>query len=157
MEYEEAVSKVTLQQIIRDLEPSTSYTFYVKAYTSHGASKPSDSATASTHGEGEFMARPTQGAGFIPAEEIRFSSAFCTLQLKKESVYFSVSFHRHHSCTDAHIVGWIDFVSLALVQMECCMFFRALSSLLQSLWCNKCGRGTLSGEGGGSVEQSEHT
>ncbi|XP_008308322.2 immunoglobulin superfamily DCC subclass member 3 isoform X2 [Cynoglossus semilaevis] len=51
MEYEEAVSKVTLQQIIRDLEPSTSYTFYVKAYTSHGASKPSDSVTQSTHGE----------------------------------------------------------------------------------------------------------
>uniref|UniRef100_A0A3Q3E8A6 Immunoglobulin superfamily DCC subclass member 3 n=1 Tax=Labrus bergylta TaxID=56723 RepID=A0A3Q3E8A6_9LABR len=51
MEYEEAVSKVTLQQIIRELEPSTSYTFYVKAYTSHGASKPSDSATESTHGE----------------------------------------------------------------------------------------------------------
>lgn len=52
-EYEEAVSKVTLQHVIRDLEPSTSYTFYVKAYTSHGASKPSDSATESTHGEGE--------------------------------------------------------------------------------------------------------
>uniref|UniRef100_A0AAX7TYT6 Immunoglobulin superfamily DCC subclass member 3 n=1 Tax=Astatotilapia calliptera TaxID=8154 RepID=A0AAX7TYT6_ASTCA len=51
MEYEEAVSKVTLQQIIRDLEPSTNYTFYVKAYTSHGASKPSDSVTESTHGE----------------------------------------------------------------------------------------------------------
>ncbi|XP_037548583.1 immunoglobulin superfamily DCC subclass member 3 [Nematolebias whitei] len=51
MEYEEAVSKVTLQQVIRDLEPSTSYTFYVKAYTSHGASKPSDSITESTHGE----------------------------------------------------------------------------------------------------------
>uniref|UniRef100_A0A3P8TCN7 Immunoglobulin superfamily DCC subclass member 3 n=1 Tax=Amphiprion percula TaxID=161767 RepID=A0A3P8TCN7_AMPPE len=51
MEYEEAVSKVTLQQIIRDLEPSTSYNFYVKAYTSHGASKPSDSVTESTHGE----------------------------------------------------------------------------------------------------------
>lgn len=58
MEYEEAVSKVTLQQIIRDLEPSTSYTFYVKAYTSHGASKPSDSATESTHGEGELKAEP---------------------------------------------------------------------------------------------------
>nr|XP_020465566.1 immunoglobulin superfamily DCC subclass member 3 [Monopterus albus] len=51
MEYEEAVSKVTLQQIIRDLVPSTSYTFYVKAYTSHGASKPSDAVTESTHGE----------------------------------------------------------------------------------------------------------
>lgn len=54
-EYEEAVSKVTLQHVIRDLEPSTSYTFYVKAYTSHGASKPSDSATGSTHGEGESI------------------------------------------------------------------------------------------------------
>lgn len=65
MEYEEAVSKATLQQIMRDLEPSTSYTFYVKAYTSHGASKPSDSATASTHGEGEFSAPPPppQGVG----------------------------------------------------------------------------------------------
>ncbi|RVE74454.1 hypothetical protein OJAV_G00022280 [Oryzias javanicus] len=51
MEYEEAVSKTTLQQVIRDLEPSTSYTFYVKAYTSHGASKPSESVTESTHGE----------------------------------------------------------------------------------------------------------
>ncbi|KAK5614123.1 Immunoglobulin superfamily DCC subclass member 3 [Crenichthys baileyi] len=51
MEYEEAVSKVTLQQIIRDLEPSTSYNFYVKAYTSHGASKPSERVTESTHGE----------------------------------------------------------------------------------------------------------
>uniref|UniRef100_A0A3B4YG65 Immunoglobulin superfamily DCC subclass member 3 n=1 Tax=Seriola lalandi dorsalis TaxID=1841481 RepID=A0A3B4YG65_SERLL len=51
MEYEEAVSKVTLQQIIRDLEPSTSYTFYVKAYTSHGASNPSENVTESTHGE----------------------------------------------------------------------------------------------------------
>lgn len=54
-EYEEAVSKVTLQHIIRDLEPSSSYTFYVKAYTSHGASKPSDSVTESTHGEGELI------------------------------------------------------------------------------------------------------
>ncbi|XP_068173580.1 immunoglobulin superfamily DCC subclass member 3 [Antennarius striatus] len=47
----ETVSKVTLQQVIQDLEPSTSYTFYVKAYTSHGASKPSDIVTESTHGE----------------------------------------------------------------------------------------------------------
>lgn len=59
MEYEEAVSKVTLQQIIRDLEPSTSYTFFVKAYTSHGASKPSESATESTRGEGECKAEPS--------------------------------------------------------------------------------------------------
>ncbi|KAM9408422.1 immunoglobulin superfamily DCC subclass member 3 [Pholidichthys leucotaenia] len=51
MGYEEAFSKVTLQQTIRDLEPSTSYTFYVKAYTSHGPSKSSDSVTESTLGE----------------------------------------------------------------------------------------------------------
>ncbi|KAK6294635.1 hypothetical protein J4Q44_G00354650 [Coregonus suidteri] len=51
MEYQEAVSKVTLQQVVGDLEPSTSYTFYVKAYTSRGASKPSESATESTLGE----------------------------------------------------------------------------------------------------------
>lgn len=59
-EYEEAVSKATLQHIIRDLEPSTSYTFYVKAYTSHGASKPSDGATETTHGEGERMSDSMQ-------------------------------------------------------------------------------------------------
>ncbi|XP_030233140.1 immunoglobulin superfamily DCC subclass member 3 isoform X2 [Gadus morhua] len=51
MEYQEAVSKVTLQQVVGDLEPSTSYSFYVKAYTSRGASKPSNPATQSTHGE----------------------------------------------------------------------------------------------------------
>ncbi|XP_031686675.1 immunoglobulin superfamily DCC subclass member 3 [Oncorhynchus kisutch] len=51
MEYQEAVSKVTLQQVVGDLEPSTGYTFYVKAYTSRGASKPSESATESTLGE----------------------------------------------------------------------------------------------------------
>lgn len=59
MEYEEAVSKMTLQHIIRDLDPSTSYTFYVKAYTSHGASKPSDTVTESTHWEGELKAEHT--------------------------------------------------------------------------------------------------
>ncbi|KAJ7986010.1 hypothetical protein DPEC_G00346390 [Dallia pectoralis] len=51
MEYQEAVSKVTLQQTVGDLEPFTGYTFYVKAYTSRGASKPSESVTQSTLGE----------------------------------------------------------------------------------------------------------
>ncbi|XP_061078567.1 immunoglobulin superfamily DCC subclass member 3-like isoform X2 [Conger conger] len=51
MEYQEAVSKSTLQQVVGDLEPSTSYTFYVKAYTSRGASKPSDHVVESTPGE----------------------------------------------------------------------------------------------------------
>lgn len=52
MEYQEAVSKMTLQQVIGDLEPSTSYSFYVKAYTSRGASKASETAVESTLGEG---------------------------------------------------------------------------------------------------------
>uniref|UniRef100_UPI00398F447D immunoglobulin superfamily DCC subclass member 3 n=1 Tax=Pristiophorus japonicus TaxID=55135 RepID=UPI00398F447D len=51
MEYQEAVSKTTLQQVVTDLEPSTSYTFYIKAYTSRGASKPSEPAVRSTLGE----------------------------------------------------------------------------------------------------------
>ncbi|XP_026793262.3 immunoglobulin superfamily DCC subclass member 3 [Pangasianodon hypophthalmus] len=51
MEYQEAVSKVTLQQVVADLEPSTSYSFYVKAYTSRGASKASATAQESTLGE----------------------------------------------------------------------------------------------------------
>ncbi|KAK6476926.1 immunoglobulin superfamily DCC subclass member 3-like [Huso huso] len=51
MEYQEAVSKSTFQQLVSDLEPSTSYAFYVKAYTSRGASKPSETATEKTLGE----------------------------------------------------------------------------------------------------------
>ncbi|TTK32053.1 Immunoglobulin superfamily DCC subclass member 3 [Bagarius yarrelli] len=51
MEYQEAVSKVTLQQVVSDLEPSTSYSFYVKAYTSRGASKSSAVAQENTLGE----------------------------------------------------------------------------------------------------------
>ncbi|XP_048828346.1 immunoglobulin superfamily DCC subclass member 3-like isoform X3 [Brienomyrus brachyistius] len=51
MEYQEAVGKSTLQQVLSDLQPSTSYTFFVKAYTSRGASKPSDTAVESTLGE----------------------------------------------------------------------------------------------------------
>lgn len=53
MEYQEAVSKVTLQQVVADLEPSTSYSFYVKAYTSRGASKASATAQENTLGEGK--------------------------------------------------------------------------------------------------------
>ncbi|KAG8440763.1 hypothetical protein GDO86_006486 [Hymenochirus boettgeri] len=51
MEYQEAVSKDTFQQLITDLEPSTTYSFYIKAYTSRGASKPSGSVQQSTLGE----------------------------------------------------------------------------------------------------------
>lgn len=53
MEYQEAVSKNTFQQLVTDLEPSTSYSFYIKAYTSRGASKASDVVVVSTLGEGK--------------------------------------------------------------------------------------------------------
>ncbi|XP_026565059.1 immunoglobulin superfamily DCC subclass member 3 [Pseudonaja textilis] len=51
MEYQEAVSKSTFQHLVTDLEPSTSYSFYIKAYTSRGASKASDVVLVSTLGE----------------------------------------------------------------------------------------------------------
>nr|XP_056722099.1 immunoglobulin superfamily DCC subclass member 3 [Euleptes europaea] len=51
MEYQEAVSKNTFQHLVTDLEPSTSYSFYIKAYTSRGASKASDIMVVSTLGE----------------------------------------------------------------------------------------------------------
>ncbi|XP_078539592.1 immunoglobulin superfamily DCC subclass member 3 [Lissotriton helveticus] len=51
MEYQEAVSKSTFQQLVTDLEPSASYSFYVKAYTSRGASKPSEVVVGQTYGE----------------------------------------------------------------------------------------------------------
>ncbi|XP_066492411.1 LOW QUALITY PROTEIN: immunoglobulin superfamily DCC subclass member 3 [Tiliqua scincoides] len=51
MEYQEAVSKNTFQQLVTDLEPSTSYSFYIKAYTSRGASKASEVVVVSTLGE----------------------------------------------------------------------------------------------------------
>lgn len=53
MEYQEAVSKSTFQQLVTDLEPSTSYSFYIKAYTSRGASKASEVMVVSTLGEGK--------------------------------------------------------------------------------------------------------
>lgn len=63
MEYQEAVSKSTFQQLVTDLEPSTSYSFYIKAYTSRGASKASEVTVVSTLGEGKerFAQRPSDG------------------------------------------------------------------------------------------------
>lgn len=52
MEYQEAVSKLTLQRLVGDLQPSTNYSFYIKAYTSHGASRSSNIVQESTLGEG---------------------------------------------------------------------------------------------------------
>ncbi|XP_068128537.1 immunoglobulin superfamily DCC subclass member 3 [Hyperolius riggenbachi] len=51
MEYQEAVSKDTFQQTVTDLEPSTTYNFYIKAYTSRGASKASATVVQRTLGE----------------------------------------------------------------------------------------------------------
>ncbi|XP_053451386.1 immunoglobulin superfamily DCC subclass member 3 isoform X7 [Nycticebus coucang] len=51
LEYQEAVSKSTLQHVVSDLEPSTAYSFYIKAYTPRGASSASIPTLASTLGE----------------------------------------------------------------------------------------------------------
>uniref|UniRef100_F6VPD3 Immunoglobulin superfamily DCC subclass member 3 n=1 Tax=Monodelphis domestica TaxID=13616 RepID=F6VPD3_MONDO len=51
LEYQEAVSKSTFQQLVSDLEPSTSYSFYIKAYTPRGASLASVPTLVSTLGE----------------------------------------------------------------------------------------------------------
>lgn len=53
LEYQEAVSKSTFQHLVSDLEPSTAYSFYIKAYTPRGASSASTPTLASTLGEGE--------------------------------------------------------------------------------------------------------
>lgn len=53
LEYQEAVSKGTFQHLVGDLEPSTAYSFYIKAYTPRGASSASAPTLASTLGEGE--------------------------------------------------------------------------------------------------------
>lgn len=53
LEYQEAVSKSTFQHLVSDLEPSTAYSFYIKAYTPRGASSASMPTLASTLGEGE--------------------------------------------------------------------------------------------------------
>lgn len=53
LEYQEAVSKSTFQHLVSDLEPSTAYSFYIKAYTPRGASSASAPVLTSTLGEGE--------------------------------------------------------------------------------------------------------
>ncbi|XP_059036805.1 immunoglobulin superfamily DCC subclass member 3 isoform X3 [Mustela lutreola] len=51
LEYQEAVSKSTFQHLVSDLEPSTAYSFYIKAYTPRGASSASAPVLTSTLGE----------------------------------------------------------------------------------------------------------
>ena len=63
LEYQEAVSKSTFQHLVSDLEPSTAYSFYIKAYTPRGASSASAPTLASTLGEGEVWVWSTKPQG----------------------------------------------------------------------------------------------
>ncbi|XP_072227205.1 immunoglobulin superfamily DCC subclass member 3 [Leuresthes tenuis] len=50
MELQEAISKDTFQHDVTNLEPSTTYSLYLKAYSSLGASQQSRTVVATTHG-----------------------------------------------------------------------------------------------------------
>lgn len=81
LEYQEAVSKGTSQHLVSELEPSTAYSFYVKAYTPRGASSASAPALASTLGEGEAWSRCTHclqapGARAEPRTPVRVCTAW---------------------------------------------------------------------------------
>lgn len=52
-ELQEAVSKDTFQHDFTNLEASTTFSIYVKAYSPLGASQQSDSVIATTHGAGK--------------------------------------------------------------------------------------------------------
>ncbi|XP_048338034.1 immunoglobulin superfamily DCC subclass member 3-like [Sphaerodactylus townsendi] len=83
MEYQEAVSKNTFQQLVTDLEPSTNYSFYIKAYTSRGASRASDVMVVSTLGEVPATPSPSSGrtnlqSTFLPF--ISLTSFSCSLK-----------------------------------------------------------------------------
>ncbi|XP_060030287.1 immunoglobulin superfamily DCC subclass member 3 isoform X2 [Erinaceus europaeus] len=51
LEYQEALSKSTLQHLVSDLEPFTAYSFYIEAYTAQGPGLASAPVLASTLGE----------------------------------------------------------------------------------------------------------
>ncbi|MEQ2312198.1 Immunoglobulin superfamily DCC subclass member 3 [Ameca splendens] len=53
MELQEAISKDTFQHVSTNLEPSTTYSVYLKAYSSLGASQQSNSVIATTLGSGK--------------------------------------------------------------------------------------------------------
>ncbi|XP_041035632.1 immunoglobulin superfamily DCC subclass member 3-like [Carcharodon carcharias] len=50
-EFQEAVSKTAFQHVFTNLEPTTTYSMYIKAYSPVGASRPSVLVTATTAGE----------------------------------------------------------------------------------------------------------
>lgn len=82
LEYQEAVSKSTFQHLVSDLEPSTAYSFYIRAYTPRGASSASAPTLASTLGEGEVWVWSTkrQGIRWKPRETV-VQVVHCTLCL----------------------------------------------------------------------------
>lgn len=65
-----------------DLEPSTAYSFYIKAYTPRGASSASTPTLASTLGEGEAWVCNTKLQILGVLEQTRHAHLFrlCTAQ-----------------------------------------------------------------------------
>lgn len=53
MELQEAISKDTFQHDVTNLQPSTTYSLYLKAYSSLGASQQSNSVIKTTLGSGK--------------------------------------------------------------------------------------------------------
>lgn len=50
MELQEAISKGTFQYVVSNLEPATTYSLYLKSYSSLGASQQSNTVVATTLG-----------------------------------------------------------------------------------------------------------
>lgn len=55
MELQEAISKDTFQHDVTNLDAATTYSLYLKAYSSMGASQQSNTVVATTHGGGKNM------------------------------------------------------------------------------------------------------
>lgn len=52
LELQEAISKDTFQHDVTNLEAATTYSLYLKAYSSMGASQQSNTVVTTTHGGG---------------------------------------------------------------------------------------------------------
>lgn len=55
LELQEAISKGTFQHDVSNLEPATTYSLYLKAYSPLGASQQSHTVVATTLGDGKNM------------------------------------------------------------------------------------------------------
>lgn len=64
---------------MRDLEPSTVYSFYIKAYTPRGASLASVPTLASTLGEGEEWGTPNYRCSGYQSRTITCTCSGCLL------------------------------------------------------------------------------